>query len=167
MGYNPQNYNTVASRLADAIAAIQTITTSEPIMLSDTMGYIRATVVLFDGCRADGTASFRLDLQGKSAQATNPIEDCETSAVGRALAFLGFSTTNGIASRNEIIEAVRRAQAVNAADAPPPITPERRALLDNLRAALDNKGADRPKLLQSQVAAMSDAQIQELIGSLS
>lgn len=108
-GYNPENYATVAERLALAKEQITTIITEPPMMIGDTMGYIRATVALKDGRSATGTATFRLDLQGRSAQATNPIEDCETSAVGRALAFLGYASSKSVASREEVHEAQRRA----------------------------------------------------------
>jgi hypothetical protein len=110
--FNADSYNTVAERLQEARAKIQSITTEPPVMLTDVMGYMRATVVLKDGEIGTGTASFRLDLQTRSAQATNPIEDCETSAVGRALAMLGYATTKGVASQEEIAEARRREAAV-------------------------------------------------------
>src|SRR5690242_15797430 len=110
MGYNAENYATVAERLALASDQIQTVVTEPPAFLTDTMGYIRATVALQDGRTATGIASFRLDLQGRSAQATNPIEDCETSAVGWALAFLGYASSKSIASREEVQEAHRRAE---------------------------------------------------------
>jgi hypothetical protein len=109
--YNLTDYVTVAERLAQAQSLVQMIVTEPPVMLTDTMGYIRATVGLSDGRSSTGTASFRLDLQGRSAQATNPIEDCETSAIGRALALLGFSSSKSIASREEVQEARRRADA--------------------------------------------------------
>lgn len=76
------------------------------------MGYIRATVYFHDGRYATGTSSFRLDVTGASAKATNPLEDAETSAVGRAIAFLGYSADKrqgyAIASREEVEEAIRR-----------------------------------------------------------
>lgn len=84
------------------------------------MGYIRATVYFHDGRFATGTSSFRLDITGASAKATNPIEDAETSAVGRAIAFLGYSGDKrqgyAIASREEVEEAIRRQEH----DAPKP-----------------------------------------------
>jgi hypothetical protein len=106
-----ENYVQVHERLERAAGVLQTVIAEPPVMLTDVMGYIRATVALSDGRSATGTASFRLDLQGKSAQATNPIEDCETSAIGRALGILGFGSKDGIASREEVQEAQRRQDA--------------------------------------------------------
>lgn len=114
MAYNLDNYVPVAERLQQAGDLVVTVVSEPPIMLTDVMGYIRVTVALKDGRSATGTASYRLDLQGRSAQATNPIEDCETSAVGRALAFLGYGSTKSIASREEVVEAQRRGGATYA-----------------------------------------------------
>lgn len=105
------NYVPVSERLAAAAAdGLAAITTQEPVMLGEQMGYIRAVVEMQDGRRASGTATFQLGLSGKSAQATNPIEDAETSAVGRALAFLGYEVKRGVASREEVREAQRRSE---------------------------------------------------------
>lgn len=106
--FNPNDYTTVAERLTRAADQLQTIIAEPPVMLNDVMGYIRCTVALKDGRTSTGTASFRLDLTGGRAQATNPIEDCETSAIGRALGMLGYGSKNGIASQEEIHEAERR-----------------------------------------------------------
>lgn len=110
------NYVSVAERVHEAQGEILRIETSTPIMLNEHMGYIRATIFMRNDRTANGTATFRLDLGGNSAKATNPIEDCETSAVGRALAFLGYSADKRmgftIASKDEIEEAQRRSEAV-------------------------------------------------------
>lgn len=42
------------------------------------------------------------EVQGKGINKTSYIENCETSAVGRALAFLGFGIEESIASAEEI-----------------------------------------------------------------
>ena len=110
------NYVSVAERVHDAQGELLRIETSAPIMINEQMGYIRCTVYMRNDRSATGTATFRLDLGGNSAKATNPIEDCETSAVGRALAFLGYSADKrmgfSIASKEEIEEAQRRSEAV-------------------------------------------------------
>ena len=109
--FNMNEYVTVAERLAMANEQIITVVTEPPAMLTEVMGFIRATVALKDGRSATGSASFRLDLQNRSAQATNPIEDCETSAIGRALGFLGYGSSKSVASREEVQEAQRRIDA--------------------------------------------------------
>lgn len=121
------NYVPVSERVSQAQGALKSVHADPPVMLTDTMGYIRVTVVLNDDRSATGTASFRLDIQGKSAQATNPIEDCETSALGRALAFLGYESARGIASREEVQEAERRATYQPQRQAPRPPAPQGRA----------------------------------------
>jgi hypothetical protein len=109
------NYVSVAERVFDAQAEITMVEVSVPVMLTGKMGYIQATVSMRDGRKATGTSSFMLDIGGNSAKATNPIEDCETSAIGRALAFLGYSSDKrkgyAIASREEVEEAQRRAES--------------------------------------------------------
>jgi hypothetical protein len=111
MARDMDSYIPVHERLAAAHAdGIERITTSAPVMLTESHGYMQSTVVMRDGRSAMGTASFRLDLTGKTAQATNPIEDGETSAVGRALALLGYEVKRGIASREEVVEARRRSE---------------------------------------------------------
>lgn len=100
------------------------------------MGYIRATVHFHDGRYATGTSSFRLDITGASAKATNPLEDAETSAVGRAIAFLGYSSDKrqgyAIASREEVEEAIRRQEHDAPASVPVPSDkPNKRQQLEN------------------------------------
>ena len=107
--FNLNDYVTVAERLAQAKDEIRTIHTDAPVMITEAMGYMRSTVILKDDRTATGTASFRFDLPNqRSAQATNPLEDCETSAIGRALGFLGYGSSKSVASREEVAEAMVR-----------------------------------------------------------
>lgn len=126
------NYITVADRLEEATPDIQSVESMPIHMLTDYRGYMQVKVTLKDGRWSVGTASFDLALADKgvrSAQATNPIEDCETSALGRALVLLGYALKRkdgvaSIASRDEIIEAEYRAEAYTnrAARKSPPTT---------------------------------------------
>ncbi len=131
MAINLADYVPVAARLSLALVdGITTIHTTPPTMITAAMGFVQATVVLADGRSASGTASFRLDLTGKSAQATCPLEDAETSALGRALAFLGYESRRGVASREEVQEAQRRADAPRTVTGP----------VSRVQAARNSKG---------------------------
>lgn len=70
--------------------------------------YMRAT---FEGMAANGTpcktiGRAKIGFGGKSVDSTNPVENAETSAVGRALAFAGYGLLGtGIASAEEVVTA--------------------------------------------------------------
>jgi hypothetical protein len=76
-----------------------------------------------------------LDITGASAKATNPLEDAETSAVGRAIAFLGYSSDKrqgyAIASREEVEEAIRRQEHDTPAPESAPEKPSKRQQLES------------------------------------
>ena len=58
---------------------------------------------------------------GRGVNATSYIENCETSAVGRALGMLGIGSTDSIASADEVMNAQQRqAQAAKTAKKPAP-----------------------------------------------
>lgn len=105
--FDMKDYVSVAERVQKASPLIKSVTSVDPVMMSDVLGFVRVTVMLTDGREASALASFRLDAQ-KGAQKTNPLEDAETSALGRALAFLGYATSKSLASREEIEIAQRR-----------------------------------------------------------
>jgi hypothetical protein len=114
MRFNPDEYRSVAERLEIARELIQSIATEPPVMMNEVMGYIRCTVAFKDGRYANGVASFRLDAKA-GAQRTHPIEDAETSAIGRALAFLGIGSSKSIASREEMYQVSERENLKTAA----------------------------------------------------
>ncbi len=93
-----------------ATLVIQTQFESDPA--SDQL-LCRATVT--SAMLGTGTAHARVFLNGPGVDATNPMENAETSAVGRALGFLGYGLYGtGIASAEEVLLAVaeREAQSV-------------------------------------------------------
>lgn len=70
---------------------------------------------------------------GRGVNATSYIENCETSAVGRALGMLGIGSTDSIASADEVMNAQQRqAQAAKTAQKPAPAPQPRQ---DPLKAA--------------------------------
>lgn len=160
--FDPAKYVTVAERLQEAATREFEIIETKIHHVNDNWGYIQVGIKL-DGRRYIGTASFRLDLQGARAQATNPIEDAETSAVGRALAMAGISSDRSVASLEEVQEAQRRAEAKPLAS--PSSSPENVVtlpsgettvgeMLDEITKAID--GIDQAKVVEFLKAKKKD-----------
>lgn len=80
---------------------------SEPLMLCDVS--LWQVEIEVNQKRFIGTAS--INFGGRGADQTNPIENAETSALGRALGFAGFGSVDSVASAEEVREAKRRKQA--------------------------------------------------------
>lgn len=70
---------------------------------------------------------------GRGVNATSYIENCETSAVGRALGMLGIGSTDSIASADEVMNAQQR--QAQAAKAPAKPAPAPQPQQDPLKAA--------------------------------
>lgn len=70
---------------------------------------------------------------GRGVNATSYIENCETSAVGRALGMLGIGSTDSIASADEVMNAQQR--QAQAAKAPAKSAPASQAQQDPLKPA--------------------------------
>lgn len=84
---------------------------------------------------------------GRGVNATSYIENCETSAVGRALGMLGIGSTDSIASADEVMNAQQRqAQAAktaqNPAPSPQPQQDQLKAAKVRLWHALQNYAAE-------------------------
>lgn len=100
------------------------------------------------------TAHARVFLNGYGVDSTNPMENAETSAVGRALGFLGYGLYGtGIASAEEVLLAVAEREAQSAPrssatvetgpqDAPPAaeVKPPSKRQLAFLRDLLEQSG---------------------------
>ena len=98
-----KEYITVAERLAKAQKDIQSIGTE--VLYTEPRVVIKATLVLKSGEVFTGISAANVN---KSIEKESPYEVAETSAVGRALAFAGYETTNGIASAEEMLKATRQ-----------------------------------------------------------
>jgi len=91
-------------------------TTGQPLARATVKSEVRGTAV----------AHARIFLNGGGANRSNPVETGETSAVGRALGFLGYGCFGtGVASAEDILRAARHAGPAADAGAEGPDAPKR------------------------------------------
>lgn len=95
-----KSYNTVAERILSAGKDLLEVNTE---VLSNDPVVIKATIKTNKGTFTGISAA----NASKQIEKESPYEVAETSAVGRALAFAGYETTNGIASAEEMQKATR------------------------------------------------------------
>lgn len=111
-----RNYETVASRLrrfrADHIdyTVLTTVTecTDEVVRVEASIGYYHADKMEFIPLSVAHAEEYRA---ASEINATSALENCETSALGRALAFLGYGSADSIASAEEVIGAKAKGAA--------------------------------------------------------
>jgi hypothetical protein len=91
-------------------------TTGQPLARATVKSEVRGTTV----------AHARIFLNGGGANRSNPVETGETSAVGRALGFLGYGCFGtGVASADDVLRAAQRAGPAAGAGAERPDAPKR------------------------------------------
>ena len=94
-----KSYNTVAERIIsagkDLLGVSTEVLSNDPVVIKAT---IQTPKGFFSGISAANPS--------KTMEKESPYEVAETSAVGRALAFAGYETTNGIASYEEVNKAI-------------------------------------------------------------
>lgn len=110
-------------------------------MLAEGPDYVifLATVFNQDGA-AIATGHAKEVVGSNKINQTSALENCETSAMGRALANLGIGIDDSFASANEVDSAIAQQQAIEAqyaAEAAQPITD---AMYTKIAALCDQKG---------------------------
>lgn len=104
--FDLSKYNPVHSRIAEFYKKHpQGRIVTELVRLNEETGFVCIKANVFrqaDDAEPSATGhAFEIRSQGY-VNATSFVENCETSAVGRGLAILGFSIENGLASREEM-----------------------------------------------------------------
>lgn len=103
-----KSYKTVAERIDDTKDLVKKIDT-EIIHIDNESAVVKATIVFNDDKTSTGFArEFRDDSQS-FVNKTSFLENAETSAVGRALAFAGYGGGE-IASADEVQMAIKRGE---------------------------------------------------------
>ena len=100
--------------------------TTDIIKMDAGIVYMKAEAGYYaeDGRRvmlATGLAFERQDAS--NINKTSFIENCETSAIGRALGFIGLGSEKGIASAEEVSHAIETQEAIENGTIPDPTTP--------------------------------------------
>lgn len=95
-----KDYITVAERIEKAKENITAVSTE--VLYTEPRVVIKATITFKDGRVITGISAANAN---KTIEKESPFEVAETSAVGRALAFAGYETQNGIASAEEVKKA--------------------------------------------------------------
>jgi hypothetical protein len=103
-----KDYVTVSQRIAEVNAS--TMVPRYSILstqFSEFGGLFLCQVTIeVEGKQFIGTSS--VNIGGRGVDATNPIENAETSAVGRALGLAGFGSLESVASAEEVVTAISR-----------------------------------------------------------
>lgn len=120
-----KTYWTVAERLTLAHGdEIKPVGIKAVVTSVDAVGHmivVRATVQFADGRAFTGHSMVNLDARSP-AERSSPLETCETSAIGRALAFAGYyGSPEGIAGAEELHLAQERSKAGQSVMTPPPM----------------------------------------------
>ena len=87
-----------------------TIATDFPVLDGETC--VCKCTIADESQRVVATGHAHEERSSSNINKTSYVENCETSAVGRALAMLGIGIDTSIASANEVEEAIAKQQAV-------------------------------------------------------
>lgn len=134
--YIPVNERVKAFRMLVPDGTIMTEMVKSDTYISDTYIIVKAQILVNGEVKATGYAE---EKRGSSnINNTSPLENCETSAVGRALGFFGIGIDTAIASADEINNVARKKEVMKLAS-----RSEKEGLMESCKA----KGIDIDMLL--------------------
>jgi hypothetical protein len=111
--FNPNEYATVNERIAKFKAEYPEGSIQTEIVKYENGLIVVKAYAFRDREDIHPSTGHAQEVEGSSyINKTSALENCETSAVGRALAFLGFEVKKAIASREEVEKARRREEAL-------------------------------------------------------
>lgn len=141
MAFNPKEYETVESRLAKFWADHPNGRVhADPLSISETQYVVKAEIYFDrDDPRPVATGLAEETVGSSNVNRTSALENCETSAIGRALANAGYATKGKRASREEM-EKVERVQERLATEEKPKADKFKVAGLVDAFAAATSKG---------------------------
>ncbi len=87
--------------------------TIETTMLNDNDGICVFRAEVYDGYKLLATGTAREDSKSSYINQTNYIENCETSAVGRALGMCGFGVDVSLASADEVQNSIDKQDKID------------------------------------------------------
>lgn len=119
MAFNPKDYETVESRLVKFWADHPDGRVhADPLSISETQYVVKAEIYFDrDDLRPVATGLAEETVGSSQVNRTSALENCETSAIGRALANAGYASKGKRASREEM-EKVERVEERIASDTP-------------------------------------------------
>lgn len=100
--YAEVNQRIKAFRMVYPTGTIQTT------MINDADGICTFKADIYDGDKLLATGTARENIKSSYINQTNYIENCETSAVGRALGMCGFGVDASLASADEVQNAIEK-----------------------------------------------------------
>ena len=124
-GGGTYSINVVNSDIVSTVAMVEGTPTAVDmyvltVQIESTLDYIGSAMGTGSGVLHAGIS--------QGADKTNPIENAETSAVGRALGLLGYGMIESICTADEVTEAIRRGGDLGGADVKPITKTQLRAI---------------------------------------
>lgn len=121
IGIHGKNYAEVAQRVqAFRNLYPEGFITTDILRMDQSIVYMKAEVGFYENGQkvvlSTGMAYERQDAS--KINQTSYIENCETSAIGRALGFIGLGSENGIASAEEVQQAIDTQEAIENGEIP-------------------------------------------------